>query len=161
MSVITRSPLPGAPALRDRRPAMRVLVAVGREDDTGHAIGELHVLEQSHACSVTIVAVALPSLFVRSFAPLSGMTTVERLVEMAGDGARRLARTLAAASPAGGVDRIVTAATWDAPALIDPVRTGSFDAIVLARLPRNWRARRRLLAAACASDTDLIVAARP
>jgi hypothetical protein len=163
MSLSTGFELPALPAAGDPAGAMRVLVAIGCETDGAAAIRELGLLGASFSCSVTLVGVVAPSLFVRSFAPLSGMTTPRGIVELQLEAAEQLAQTLAgraqtlSVAHAIRVNHLRTMSTWTGPDLVEPLRLGVYDALILGRLPRGRRVRRRLLAAARASETEVIV----
>jgi hypothetical protein len=164
MSLSTGFDLPCGPTTGDRDRAMRVLVAIGCQADAAPALRELGLLGASFSCAVTLLGVGAPSLFVRSFAPLSGMTTAKGIVDLEIEAARRLTRAVAAKAPtlsvvhAPSIDHLRAASSWTTPGLLEPLRLGIYDALILGRLPRGRRVRRRLLAAARASDTQVIVA---
>jgi hypothetical protein len=140
-----------------------VLVAIGCEADAGPALRELDTLGASCSCSVTFLGVVVPSLFVCSFAPLSGVTTCEGILELHIEDAGQLARAVAAAAETlsvarpPSVDHLRAASSWTAPGVLEPLRLGVYDALIVGRLPRSRWARRRLLAAARASETEVIV----
>jgi nucleotide-binding universal stress UspA family protein len=159
MSVITGSQMPNDPAVAgDRRGAMRVLAALGCDGDADLVLRELDALGKTHTCSVTFVGVVRPSLFVRSCAPLSGMTTSESIAQIATDAARQLAATAAAKARTHTLDHLGASSDWNASGLLQRLRLGVYDALIIGSLPHGRRTRRRLLAAAEASGTAVIAA---
>jgi hypothetical protein len=163
MSISTGFELPRGPATGTWGGATRVLVAIGCDAEAEPALRELDMLGASCSCSVTVLGVVAPSLFVRSFGPLSGMTTCEGILEHHIEAAGQLARAVAATARtlsvanAPSVDHLRAASSWTAAAVLEPLRVGVYDSLIVGRLPRGRRARRRLLAAARASETEVIV----
>jgi hypothetical protein len=163
MSISTGFELPRGPATGTWGGATRVLVAIGCEADAEPALRELDMLGASCSCSVTLLGVVAPSLFVRSFGPLSGITTCEGILEHHIDAAGQLARAIAATARTlsvahpPNVDHLRAASSWTGSGVLEPLRLGVYDALIVGRLPRGRRAWRRLLAAARASETEVIV----
>ena len=159
MSSVAGSPLSPEIAEGDDRDPMRVLVVIGGEADAAGAVRELHALAMSYTCSITLLVVHRTSMFVRSFAPLSGMSLAS-LDELARHHAAELAHTFGNRVRGHTVDHVLASRTWDATAPLRSLRCGVYDALLLGRPPAR-RAPRRLVAAAGASDTVVIVATRP
>jgi nucleotide-binding universal stress UspA family protein len=157
MSIVDGFRTPNVPAASGERETLRVLVAVETQADARLAARRLRRLDVSYRCSVTLLGVARSSFLVRYCAPLSGLTTPYDIALAASDSARRLARTAAAEADIPGVDHLGAVAGWDSRCLIEPLRLGVYDALLLGSLPRGRFSRRRLLGAAHASGTTVLV----
>jgi hypothetical protein len=160
MSAIAGSHVPWGPAATgERRCALRVLVAIASETDAALALPELDVLRASNACSITLMSVVAPSLFVQCFAPTAGMLTAQQIREMWTAAAAELVGTkVAGRSWRQDLDDRRLASGWTAPELLRPLRLGVYDMLLLGRPPRGRYSRWRLLAAADASETSVVVA---
>jgi hypothetical protein len=160
MSVLDHSRTPDVPPALEERGTLRILMAVESRADAHFASGRLRQLATSHRCSVTLLGVARCSVLVQCYAPLSGVTTPYRIAMDAREAARRLALTTAAEADVSGIDDVGAVFGWRSPFLTESLRMGLYDALLLGSLPRRRLARRRLLAAAGASGTRVLVAER-
>jgi nucleotide-binding universal stress UspA family protein len=160
VSILDGSLIGDVPAVLDEPGTLRILMAVESRADAHFASRRLRLLAVSHRCSVTLLGIAHVNLFVQGYAPLSGLTTPYRIALEAQKAADRLARTAAAEADVSGVDDIEAVVGWGSRRLIEPLRLGLYDALLLGSLPPRRLARRRLLAAACASGTRVLVGNR-
>jgi hypothetical protein len=157
MSLLDGFRIPDAPAASEEPEALRILAAIESRADADFACRRLRGLEASYRCSVTLLGVARCSFLVRYCAPLSGLTTPYDVALLAKEAAGKLARTAAAEVAVPGVEHLGAVAGWDSRCLLEPLQLGVYDALVLGSLPRGRLARRRLLAAAHASGTTVLV----
>jgi hypothetical protein len=159
MSIVDGFRLPDTPVAPEDRETLRVLMVVQSRADAELASRRLRQLEDSYRCSVTLLGVARLSLLVQCYAPLSGVTTPDRLAMVALQSAGGIAQAAAADAGIPAVDSVGAAAGWKSVCLVDPLRLGVYDALVIGSLPRGRLARRRLLAAARGSGTTVLVGA--
>jgi hypothetical protein len=157
VTVVDGFRLPDVPVAAEDRETLRVLVAVQSRADAELASHRLRQLEDCFHCSVTLLGIARLSQFVQCYAPLSGATTPDRLAMVALESAGGLAQEAAADAGIPTIDSVGAVAGWKSVCLIDPLRHGVYDALVVGSMPRGRLARRRLLAAARASGTTVLV----
>lgn len=150
MTPVTSPPQAIPAPLRARRSPVALIVADERSCD--RAIEVLHEALDVASASVMIATLPMPlHLGVAAFAPLSGMTTHARLVEESLQRADRAARSAALRLSA----TYRTVRSWSQVA--DVIEHGRHDVVVLGCVPRR-RTLRRLVAAATAAQTALLVA---
>jgi hypothetical protein len=157
MNVIHGYSIPAAPAISDGPEALRILAAIESRADVHCASRQLRELEASYRCSVMLLGVARCSVLLRCCVSFSGFTTPYDITRLAKETAGKLARDAAAEAAVPGIDRLGAVAGWDSRWLLEPLRHGIYDALVLGSLPRGRLARRRLLSAAHASGTTVLV----
>jgi hypothetical protein len=157
VSILDGCRIPDVPATSVGRQTLRVLTAVESRADAHFASRRLWRLEASYRCSVTLLGVARCNLLIQCYAPLSGLATPHQVALLARDSAGKLAAAAAAEADLPGIDRVEAVVGWSSARLIEPLRLGVYDALVLGSMPRSRRARRRLLAAAHASGTTVLL----
>ncbi|WP_027006124.1 hypothetical protein [Conexibacter woesei] len=153
MTLVTSPPRTIAPPVTARRSSSALVVADEESCDRALAVlGEALELTSARVVIATM-PMAVPAM-VSAFAPLSGMTTHERLVAESLERADLAARAAALSLPAACVT-YRTLRRWSQ--VTDLLEDAWHDVVVLGCVPRR-RPLRRIVAVSGASETALLFA---
>jgi|1186.fasta_scaffold177458_1 hypothetical protein len=153
MTLVTSPPKTIAPLVTARRSSSALVVADERSCDRALAVlGEALEFTSARVVIATM-PMAVPAM-VSAFAPLSGLTTHERLLAESLERADHAARAAALALP-GALVTYRTLCRWSQVA--DVIESGWHDVVVLGCVPRR-RWLRRIVAVSGASETPLLFA---
>jgi len=150
-------PKPGAGETDGR--CARVLhlgVVVQRREHVDAVLLESARLADGASLRLSIVGIPADLRACDYMAPLSGVVTYEDIVARALADATAAARLTALAAPAAAVATYRCAEGWRCAWLLEELRRGSFDGVVLGGRPARRRDRRRLSQAAEAGGTAVL-----
>jgi hypothetical protein len=136
---------------------LRALVAFGSARQAEATLRLVEALGADHPLDLAVISVARFQPVLCAWAPASGMTTCASLRDDATVGADALAREVLAALPGDVRACHSVVLGWSSPLLVQPLRAGVYDALVLGC---RVGLRRRALAQAAACSASRIVTPR-
>lgn len=133
-------------------------VVVQRHDQVDAALEQAVRIADGHCLRLSIIGIAVQRPIINHLAPLSGAVSYEQLMAEAESDAACAARLAALGAPACACVTYRCVEGWRVPWLLNGLRQGDFNALVLGARPERRSDRRRVAAAAREGIVTLVLA---